>query len=178
MNLIGDAAMAIVLIVLLFILSGCGATTGLVTETIDGVTTTTASAIVARGDSLNNLLKNRDDVQGQMHERSGVKVKIKFSDKQYKLEGGGLLVVHAPDVIEIEARENGRFDQLLPTEPKDHRVWKSVDNFVDKALLAFGIYSLANWGMNGQDNSGTHYNGPYAADSYNPITTTHPYVMQ
>jgi hypothetical protein len=158
----------LIILALILILSGCFFDTGKITESLNGVTTVTASAIVAREDSLNSAKINRDKQLAIMFDKSGINLKIDY--KNYDLAGGGMLVV--PMIREVTVREYPRFQQDLPMHPKDHRVWNTVDTGIKAFLAGFGIYQLSSWGQNVNDNAGTRYNGPYSQNSYNPQTTT------
>jgi len=162
-------------VVICFILSGCGSggvmdvsKLPVSDETITSITGSITDTSVQKEALYTDMVKNRDKLYRSMYAQSGFNVKFK-------------LVEVAPGVKiqmmeEVTFRESPRFEQQLPTGPSEHPVWRFGEKVLVKGMDTFlwwtGITQLFNSQNKALDSTQTKYYG-----NYNPQTAA-PYIVE
>lgn len=160
---------------LLVVLSGCaGEFFPISDETSQTASGYTKDASVANESEVHKTLRNRDNKYAAAYATSGTHIKFKMQE----VSPG----VHVQVIDELTIKESPRFDTPLPQVPSIHPLWAAItsvgNNIVDKTFLGFLGSQLFGSINKATENTGTHYNGPYApvADSYNQ--TAQPFIVE
>lgn len=154
-------------------LSGCAGDGGLIPvtdtmvndagETIQKVAGYTRDASVAKEHEVHQTLRNRDRMIVKAQDKSGFKLEWQEVKETVFYQGMAGPVEITRSMPKVSYTEPAAFDQVLPTEPSRHPVWKTVENIggkvVDATADTIKVVKVLNVLGAVADNAGDTYGG-------------------
>lgn len=182
----------LILLLALFVLSGCTGSGGLIPVTDTMVTETgdvvekvagyTHDASVAKEHEVHETLRNRDAMIAKAQKTSGFKLEWKPVKKTVFYPGMAQPVVVEEPMPEVSYAEPADFSQPLPTEPSRHPAWKTAEvlggKLIDSTTDAIKVVKVLDVMGEMADNTGDKYNGDVVnnqsgnqGDGIGPVST-------